>query len=197
MVINFTCLTPSLLLSYLLWLHGPVQSSILPMFKLSVVPNASLDCVTSCVVRQCVFAYFVGLHSRNSDLPCRITTLLFAATDGEGGEEGEDEEQGGGDGGEKDKKGQSHKAQPDQQRGMLKTPVGQHQQVRSRTNGQEANGHTHTEYEPQQYQTPQYAPQPQPYVNDSPNEYETYRSPEPLTRYPSINMDWQTLRVPR
>ncbi len=122
---------------------------------------------------------------------------MFAATDGEGGEEGEDEEQGGGDGGKKEKKGQSHKAQPDQQRGMLKTPVGQHQQMRSRTNGQEANGHTHTEYEPQQYQTPQYAPQPQSYVNDSPNEYETYRSPEPLTRYPSINMDWQTLRVPR
>ena len=80
---------------------------------------------------------------------------------------------------------------------MLKTPVGQHQQIRSRTNGQEANGLTHTEYEPQQYQTPQYAPQPQSYVNDSPNEYETHRSPEPMTRHPSINMDWQTLRVPR
>ncbi|KAA6426741.1 MAG: Aquaporin NIP1-2 [Trebouxia sp. A1-2] len=120
-----------------------------------------------------------------------------AATDGENGEEGGDEEQGGGDGGQKDKKGQSHKAQPDQQRGLLKTPAGQHQQIRSRTVGQEANGHTYPEYEPQQYQTPVYAPHPQPYVNDSPNEYETYRSPEPMTRHPSINMDWQTLRVPR
>ena len=128
---------------------------------------------------------------------CRTPLLLFAATDGENGEEGGDEEQGGSDGGKKEKKGQSHKAQPDQQRGMLKTPVGQHQQIRSRTVGQETNGLTHTEYEPQQYQTPQYAPQPQSYVNDSPNEYETYRSPEPMTRHPSINMDWQTLRVPR
>ncbi|DBA83333.1 TPA: hypothetical protein ACH3X2_006580 [Trebouxia sp. C0005] len=140
-----------------------------------------------------------AVQKQIDNLPPSVSTFLDlkTTTDGENGEEGGDEEQGGGDGGQKDKKGQSHKAQPDQQRGLLKTPAGQHQQIRSRTVGQEANGHTYPEYEPQQYQTPVYAPHPQPYVNDSPNEYETYRSPEPMTRHPSINMDWQTLRVPR
>ncbi len=61
--LDFICLITSLLSSYLLCLLDPVQRSILPLIKLSTVPNASLDCVTCCVVRQRIFACFVGLLS--------------------------------------------------------------------------------------------------------------------------------------
>ncbi len=119
-----------------------------------------------------------------------------AATDGEGGEEEGDEEQGG-DGGKKEKKekGQKHQSEGTPERGMLRAP-GQGQQMRPRTNVQSANGYS--DYSPpQQYQTPQYVSQPQQFVDHSPIEHTTYRSPEALTRHPSINMDWQTLSVPK
>ena len=79
------------------------------------------------------------------------------------------------------------------ERGMLKSPGGQGQQVRARTNGQ-ADGYQQTSYTPQQYQ-PQ--PQPESFVDQSPIEYPAYRTDNTLTRFPSINMDWQTLRAPR
>lgn len=122
---------------------------------------------------------------------------LKTTTDGENGEEGGDEEQGG-DGGKKEKsdKGskQSHDTTPE--RGLLKSPV-QGQQMRTRTNAQNTNGHS--DYSPEPYPTQQYVqpPAPRPIMDSSPIEYGTYRNDDSLTRHPSINMDWQTLRVPR
>lgn len=145
-----------------------------------------------------VFSKINGAVQKQIDhLPPSVSAFLDlkTTTDGENGERGGDEEEGGDDGSKQEKKGQNQKGQSDKQRGLLKTPTGQGQQMRSRTNGQD--GYTHTYAQPQHYQTPQYEPQPQHIVDHSPIEYSTYTSPEPMTRRPSINMDWQTLRVPR
>lgn len=111
-----------------------------------------------------------------------------AATEGEGGETG-DEEQGGG--GSKQQHKKRSGSDKHAERGMLKSP-GQGQQMRSRTNGQ-ADGVQQNNYStPQQYQ-----PQSDGFVDQSPIEYPAYRTDDTLTRFPSINMDWQTLRAPR
>ena len=82
---------------------------------------------------------------------------------------------------------------------MLKGP-GQGHHVRSRQNGAEPNQHhdpNRQQHYPQQ-QSGQYSQaQLYPAVDQSPIQYLTYRGDEPLIRSPSINMDWQTLRVPR
>lgn len=67
--------------------------------------------------------------------------MLFKATDGKGGEEDSDEEAGFEDGSRKEKTGMGHNVQSDHQRGLLKSAVGQGQQMHLRTNGQETNVH--------------------------------------------------------
>ena len=186
------------------------------MLRSSNPSEAILACCVGCPCLEPDFPWSSVVHlllgqdsKKVADLLCKVIKaraklqcrqsccLAGAATDGENGERGGDEEEGGDDGSKQEKKSQNHKGQSDNQRGLLKTPTGQGQQMRSRTNGQDSNGYTHTYVQPQHYQTPQYEPQPQHTVDHSPIEYSTYTSPEPMTRHPSINMDWQTLRVPR
>ena len=120
--------------------------------------------------------------------------LAFAATEGEGGEPGDGDEEQGADSGKRGHDHQSHQGhqQRPQERGLLKAP-GQHQ-MRARNPNQDQDGHHHS-YNHQQY-IPQYSPQPlapRPIMDHSPIQYQN----DTLTRHPSINMDWQTLRVPR
>ena len=123
---------------------------------------------------------------------CILTLQPFVqGTDGEGGET-HDEEQGGGGGHQQHKKKSGGDKGQGQERGMLKSP-GQGQQMRSRTNGQ-PDGYQQNNHTPAHQQ---YQPQPDAFVDQSPIEYPAYRSDAGLTRFPSINMDWQTLRVPR
>lgn len=113
--------------------------------------------------------------------------VVATATDGDHGETG-DEEQGGNNG--------KHKASAE--KGMLKGP-GQPHRMRSRQNGMET--HTHhdnsQQYYPQPHQSQYTQPQHYPAIDQSPIQYPAYQTEETLTRSPSINMDWQTLRAPR
>ena len=119
----------------------------------------------------------------------RLSLCVFAAaTDGDHGETG-DEEQGVGNG--------KQKASPE--RGMLKGP-GQPHHMRARQNGMEPNAHHNAnsqQYYPQQHQSQCTQPQHYPPNDQSPIHYPAYPNEETLTRSPSINMDWQTLRAPR
>ena len=114
--------------------------------------------------------------------------LHCVATEGEGGETGDEEQGGGGSKQQHKKKSGSDKPA---ERGMLKSP-GQGQQMRSRANGQSTDAMQNNYSTPHQYQ-----PQSDGFVDQSPIEYPAYRTDDTLTRFPSINMDWQTLRVPR
>ena len=128
--------------------------------------------------------------------------LHHAATDGEGGDENiGDEEQGGDSGKSKKKSGSNKKADKDSERGMLKGP-GNRQQMRSRAHTP-SDGHQQNSYTPQPYQQNSYTPQQtQPhqdgFVDESPVDgHQAYTmGAGELTRFPSINMDWQTLRTP-
>lgn len=114
--------------------------------------------------------------------------VCCAATDGEGGETKGDEEQGGDSGKQQHKKKSGSDKDPE--KGLLKGP-GNRQQMRSRAH---TPSDGYQDYSPQQYQ-----PQPTAFVEDPPlGGQQTYpvRDGE-LTRFPSINMDWQTLRAPR
>ena len=119
-------------------------------------------------------------------------TWHYAATDGEGGDENiGDEEQGGDSGKPRKKSGSDKKPDKDAQRGLLKTP-GNRQQMRSRAHTP-SDGHQQNSYTPQQYQ-----PHQDGFVDESPmdgHQAHTMGAGE-LTRFPSINMDWQTLRTP-
>lgn len=112
-----------------------------------------------------------------------------AGTDGEGGDQG-DEEQGGGNG--KQKSGSDKNPHKESERGMLKSP-GNRQQMRSRAHTP-SDGHQQNSYTPQQYQ-----PRQEGFVDESPMDgHPAYTMGNgELTRFPSINMDWQTLRAPR
>ena len=112
--------------------------------------------------------------------------ICRAATDGDGGETKGDEEQGGDSGKQQSKKKSG--SDKDSERGMLKGP-GNRQQMRSRA-------HTPSE-EYQQYPQQQYHPQQPAFVEDPPldgHQANPMHEGE-LTRFPSINMDWQTLRA--
>lgn len=134
--------------------------------------------VTSC---PCLLLWVVA------SVNCFYTAALHhAATDGENGEEG-DEEQGGGNG--KQKSGSDKKPHKESERGMLKSP-GNRQQMRSRAHTP-SDGHQENIYTPQQYQPG--------FVDESPMDgHPAYTMGNgELTRFPSINMDWQTLRASR
>ena len=128
--------------------------------------------------------------------------LHYAATDGEGGDENlGDEEQGGDSGKSKKKSGSDKKPDKDSERGMLKSP-GNRKQMRSRAHTP-SDGHQQNSYTPQQYQqnsyTPQqYQPRQDGFADESPVDgHQPYTmGAGDLTRFPSINMDWQTLRTP-
>ena len=103
-----------------------------------------------------------------------------AATDGDHGEIS-DEEQG----------GQHAQHRPAADKGIFYSP-GQPYHMRSRQYGPEPNGqytqHSYAQYsQPDQHET----------IDKSPIQYSSYAHGEGLTRSPSINMDWQTLRQPR
>ena len=149
--------------------------------------------------------------------------FVFAATEGEGGETDYDntgdEEQGRG-AGNRHSGHQAHDHRPSD-RGLLKGPG--HHQVRARNPHQDQDGYSNgVHYQhyavpqnlvaqnsvaqqsaPQpsvpQYSMAQYSPQPGapvPVLVHSPIQYGGSQN-ESLTRHPSINMDWQTLRAPR
>lgn len=111
--------------------------------------------------------------------------VCHAATDGDGGEDKGDEEEGGDSGKQQSKKKSG--SDKDSERGMLKGP-GNRQQMRSRA-------HTPSD-EYQQYPPQQYLPQQPAFVEEPPLDgYQGNPVHGELTRFPSINMDWQTLRA--
>ena len=112
---------------------------------------------------------------------CSAYCTVCAATDGEAdGQDKGDEEKGQAKGNRKGENGDAGS------RGLLQAPG---QQMRARNPGQDVDGYTHT-YPAQQYQVTHY-------VADHEAQPVAYRTDESLVRTPSINMDWQTLRVPR
>ncbi|KAL3144362.1 hypothetical protein ABBQ32_004117 [Trebouxia sp. C0010 RCD-2024] len=127
------------------------------------------------------------VQARIDSLPPGVAAFLDVktTTDGDGGETKGDEEQGGDGGKQSKKKSGSDK---DSGRGMLKGP-GNRQQMRSRA-------HTPSD-EYQQYPPQLYLPQQPAFVEDPP--LDGYQANPvhggELTRFPSINMDWQTLRA--
>ena len=110
--------------------------------------------------------------------------IHHAAADGEGGDEKLGDEEQGGDNGKqqpKKKSGSDKKsADKDSERGMLKSP-GNRQQMRSRAH------------------TPSDGYRQDGFMDESAMDgHQAYPLADgDLTRFPSINMDWQTLRVPR
>lgn len=138
-------------------------------------------------VNACII-HTVHLHIHSEDTTRALAAnhgTCHAATDGDGGETKGDEEQGGDGGKQSKKKSGSDK---DSGRGMLKGP-GNRQQMRSRA-------HTPSD-EYQQYPPQLYLPQQPAFVEDPP--LDGYQANPvhggELTRFPSINMDWQTLRA--
>lgn len=143
------------------------------MLVVSSVPIPALPLVV-----DCCFVHHVNMKA-----------LHHAGTDGEGGDLG-DEEQGGDSGKSKKKSGSDKKPDKDSERGLLKGP-GNRQQMRSRAHTP-SDGHQNS-YTPEHYQ-----PRQDGYVDESPMDgHQAYTlGAGELTRFPSINMDWQTLSTP-